>query len=44
MGDSGSYEVKFFSVEDLETGRRVVLVELSGVLGEPAPIYQPSNP
>ena len=44
MGDSGSSEVKVLSVEDLQTGHHIVVVELNGVLGEPAPIYQPSNP
>jgi len=40
----GRYDVKVPSVEDLQAGRNIVVLELNGVMGEPAHIYQPGNP
>jgi len=37
----GRYDVKVPSVDDLKTGRNIVVLELNGVMGEPAHIYQP---
>jgi hypothetical protein len=37
----GRYDVKVPSVEDLQAGRNIVVLELNGVMGEPAHIYQP---
>ena len=37
----GRYDVKVPSVEDLQAGRNLVVLELNGVMGEPAHIYQP---
>lgn len=40
----GRYDVKVPSVEDLQAGRNIVVLELNGVMGEPAHIYQPGYP
>lgn len=40
----GRYDVKVPSVEDLQAGRNIVVLELNGVMGEPAHIYHPGNP
>ena len=40
----GRYDVKVPSIEDLQAGRNIVVLELNGVMGEPAHIYQPGNP
>ncbi len=40
----GRYDVKVPSVEDLQAGRNLVVLELNGVMGEPAHIYQPGYP
>ncbi len=40
----GRYDVKVPSIEDLQAGRNIVVLELNGVMGEPAHIYQPGYP
>lgn len=40
----GRYDVKAPSVEDFQAGRNIVVLELNGVMGEPAHIYQPGYP
>mgnify|MGYP002628560168 FL=1 len=40
----GRYDVKVPSVDDLQAGRHIVVLELNGVMGEPAHIYQPGYP
>ncbi|MDB4537225.1 hypothetical protein N9230_01260 [Akkermansiaceae bacterium] len=40
----GRYDVKVPSVEDFQAGRNIVVLELNGVMGEPAHIYQPGYP
>lgn len=40
----GRYDVKVPSTEDLQAGRNIVILELNGVTGEPAHIYQPGYP
>lgn len=40
----GRYDVKVPSVDDLKAGRNIVVLELNGVMGEPAHIYQPGYP
>jgi hypothetical protein len=40
----GRYDVKVPSVEDLQEGRNIVVLELNGVMGEPAHVYQPGYP
>lgn len=37
----GRYDVKVPSVDDFQAGRNIVVLELNGVMGEPAHIYQP---
>ncbi|MCX8239259.1 MAG: hypothetical protein OSB05_10610 [Akkermansiaceae bacterium] len=40
----GRYDVKVPSVENLQAGRNIVVLELNGVMGEHAHIYQPGYP
>ncbi len=40
----GRYDVKVPTVEDLQAGRNIVVLELNGVMGEPAHMYQPGYP
>ena len=40
----GRYDVKVPSVEALQAGREIVVLELNGVMGEPAHVYQPGYP
>jgi len=40
----GRYDVKVPSVEDFQAGRNIAVLELNGVTGEPAHIYQPGYP
>ncbi|MGC6425574.1 MAG: hypothetical protein ACON5H_01095 [Akkermansiaceae bacterium] len=40
----GRYDVKVPSVEDFKGGRNISILELNGVTGEPAHIYQPGYP
>ncbi|MEJ6568068.1 MAG: hypothetical protein QNL80_04325 [Akkermansiaceae bacterium] len=40
----GRYDVKVPCVEDFKAGRNIVILELNGVTGEPAHIYQPGYP
>lgn len=40
----GRYDVKVPSIEALQAGRGIVVLELNGVMGEPAHIYQPGYP
>ena len=40
----GRYDVRVPSVEDLQAGRNIRVLELNGVMGEPAHIYQPGYP
>ena len=40
----GRYDVKAPSLADLQAGRGIVVLELNGVMGEPAHIYQPGYP
>jgi len=37
----GRYDVKVPSVEDLQAGRNIAVLELNAVMGEPAHVYQP---
>lgn len=40
----GRYDVKVPNVEDLKKGQNIFILELNGVTGEPAHIYQPGYP
>ena len=40
----GRYDVKVPSVEDFQAGKNISILELNGVTGEPAHIYQPGYP
>jgi len=40
----GRYDVKVPGVEDFKAGKNIVVLELNGVMGEPAHIYQPGYP
>ena len=40
----GRYDVKVPSVADFQAGRNIVVLELNGVMGEPAHIYHPGYP
>ena len=40
----GRYDLRVPSAEDLRNGRGLVILELNGVTGEPAHIYQPGYP
>lgn len=40
----GRYDIKVPSIDDLQAGREIVVLELNGVMGEPAHIYQPGYP
>ncbi|MDB4436070.1 hypothetical protein N9139_01195 [Akkermansiaceae bacterium] len=40
----GRYDVKVPSVEELQVGKNIIILELNGVTGEPAHIYQPGYP
>ncbi|MDC0265311.1 hypothetical protein OAK58_01380 [bacterium] len=40
----GRYDVKAPSVEDFQAGKNIAVLELNGVTGEPAHIYQPGYP
>ncbi len=40
----GRYDVKVPSIADLQAGKNITVLELNGVMGEPAHIYQPGYP
>ena len=40
----GRYDVKVPSIADLQAGRHIRVLELNGVMGEPAHMYQPGYP
>lgn len=40
----GRYDVKVPSVEDFQAGKNISILELNGVTGEPAHIYEPGYP